>query len=105
MTSFQEKVIAAVKLIPSGKVVSYGQIALFLDMPRGARAVGWALRSLHDLDLPWWRVINNQGRISIKGNWQVDANTQKELLLKEGVSVSDDFKIDIEKYRFQLALR
>lgn len=104
MTSFQEKVIVAVKLIPSGKVVSYGQIAIHLDMPRGARAVGWALRSLHDLDLPWWRVINNQGRISIKGNWEVDANTQKELLEKDGVLVTDNFEINIEKYRFQLPL-
>lgn len=104
MTEFQQKIIEAVKLIPEGKVVSYGQVALYIGMPRGAREVGWALSDMDPDSLPWWRVINNAGRISIKGNNYVDANNQKELLEAEGVQVSDKFEINIETYRFQLPL-
>ena len=51
--------------IPYGRVVSYGQVAAYVGVPRGARQVGWTLRRLEDIDIPWWRVINNEGRISI----------------------------------------
>jgi len=105
MTEFQLGVIEVVNKVPRGKVVSYGQVALYLDMPRAARAVGWILRTAQLDTLPWWRVINNLGRISIKGNMYVDANTQKKLLEKEGIEVSKDFEIDIETYRFQLGFR
>ena len=104
MTEFQQKIVNAVKLIPRGKVVSYGQVALYIGMPRGAQAVGWALRVMPPDSLAWWRVINNQGRISIKGNTFVDANNQKELLEAEGIKVLDNLEVNIEAYRFQLPL-
>ena len=85
--------------IPVGCVMSYGQIALFLDKPRGAREVGWALSMVKEKDMvPWWRVVNNSGRISIKGRYS--AIEQKRLLIREGVKVSRDFTFDIEKYRW-----
>ncbi len=102
MTEFQKKVVGIVKSIPSGKVVSYGQVALALGIPRAARQVGWTLRNLSPDALPWWRVINNAGRISIKNNIYVDAEVQKKLLEAEGVKVADNFDIDIAKYRFPL---
>ena len=105
MTPFQEGVIEAVNKIPFGNVVSYGQVALYLDMPRAARAVGWVLRSLETNDLPWWRVINNSGRITIKGNRFNSPEDQKRLLQSEGVLVTDLFEIDIDTYRFQLGFR
>lgn len=96
---FFEKVYLVVRGIPHGKVMSYGQIALFLDMPRGAREVGWALSRVSDYDrVPWWRVVNNKGRVSIKGKYT--AEEQRQLLMQEGVKVYKDLSFDIEKYRF-----
>ncbi len=98
MSSFKEKVLQTVKEIPTGKVTSYGQIALYCDSPRAARQVGWILNRYGD-EVPWWRVINNSGRISIKHS-EISAQMQKELLEDEGIKVSKLFEIDIEKYRW-----
>ena len=103
MLSFKEKVINFVKKIPSGKVVSYGQVAAAAGSPKAARQVGGILRSINAADgkIPWWRVINNQGIISIKGNWTATKELQRDLLRREGVKVSGDFTLDIEKYRLK----
>lgn len=99
--NFKEKVIAVVNTVPKGKVVSYGQVAVACGSPRAARQVGWMLHLLDgdSATTPWWRVINNLGYISIKGNVLSTPNEQKRLLLKERIAVTDDMKIDIEKYR------
>jgi methylated-DNA-protein-cysteine methyltransferase-like protein len=101
--NFKESVLRTVALIPSGRVMSYGQIALFVGMPRAARQVGWILngidRSREALGLPWWRVVNNAGRISIKGSMH-SAEEQRKLLTDEGVKVSKELTFEIEKYRF-----
>lgn len=97
--NFFEKVYMVVRGIPVGHVMSYGQIALFLDMPRAAREVGWALSMIKPGDtVPWWRVVNGKGRISIKGKYS--AEEQRQFLIQEGIKVSNDFTFDIEKYRF-----
>lgn len=97
--NFFKKVYAVTREIPKGRVMSYGQIALFLDMPKGARQVGWALSMVKEADMvPWWRVVNGEGRISIKGKYS--AEEQRQLLIQEGVEVSKDLTFDIEKYRF-----
>lgn len=102
MTPYQEAVLSAVRLIPFGNVASYGQIATYVGTPRAARQVGWTMRSLGDAsDFPWWRVLNNAGIISIKGNLLNSAQLQKELLESEGVVVGDDFSLHIERYRFR----
>lgn len=104
MSPFAKQVTRIVKLVPKGKVVSYGQVALILGMPRAAREVGWALNSLEEeveeIDLPWWRVINNKGLISIKGTKWHDKSLQKKLLQAEGIDVSNDLIVDMSKYRF-----
>lgn len=98
--TFRQGVIKIVCLIPKGKVISYGQIALYLGAPRAAREVGWVLNGLEEkTPVPWWRVVNNTGRISIKGS-RYTAEDQKNLLLKEGISINPDLTFDIEKYRF-----
>lgn len=100
MSKFKDRVIKVVKMIPYGKVVSYGQVALYVGIPRGARQVGWTLNRMEGgFQIPWWRVINNQGRISIKGS-KYSAVDQKRLLVKEGIGVNDDLTLDIKKYRF-----
>ncbi len=99
--NFKEKVIAAVKEIPKGKVVSYGQVAAACGAPRAARQVGWTLHTLDGNNLvPWWRVINNAGYISIRGNIMSTPLAQKKFLEDEGVLVTADLKIDIEKFRY-----
>jgi len=101
MSKFSEKVLRVVSNIPYGQVVSYGQVALYVGMPRAARQVGWILRQQEIPDLPWWRVINNAGRISIKGHRFNDAELQRKLLTSEKVEVDEDFNLDIEKYRYR----
>ena len=105
VSEFTRKVVEVVRAVPSGKVVSYGQVAAYVGVPRAARQVGWVLRQAQDKSLPWWRVINNRGRISIKGNWEHEAFEQRELLNKEGMPVNERFEIDIKKYRFQAGLK
>ena len=98
--TFKEQVMEAVRKIPRGKVVSYGQVAAYVGKPRAARQVGWALHTLDgDDSIPWWRVINNQGYISIKGNMMSTPLAQKNYLQSEDIAVTDDLQIDIEKYR------
>lgn len=102
--NFKEKVIEVIKKIPKGRVVSYGQVAAACGSPRAARQVGWMLHTLDgNNNLPWWRVINNLGYISIKGNFMSTPLTQKKFLEAEGIIVTDDLKIDIEKYRYHLS--
>ena len=101
MDGFKQRVISFIKNVPKGKVVSYGQVAAAAGSPRAARQVGGILRSLdEDQHVPWWRVINNQGLISIKGNWTATKELQKALLEKEGIKVNKDFVVDMEKYRY-----
>jgi methylated-DNA-protein-cysteine methyltransferase related protein len=51
--------------------------------------------------IPWWRVVNNRGEISIKNNWEASKELQRHLLEKEGVKISNDLKLDMEKYRYR----
>jgi methylated-DNA-protein-cysteine methyltransferase related protein len=102
MTRFQEAILRVVRLVPAGKVVSYGQVAAYVGTPRAARQVGWTMRSLEGTpDFPWWRVLNNAGKITIKGNHFNTAQLQKELLQAEGVPVSEGFELDMAHSRFR----
>ena len=100
MPSFREQVISYIKKVPKGKVVSYGQVAAACGHPRAPRQVGAILRGLNIADgkVPWWRVVNSQGILSIKGNWTATKELQRDLLIKEGVKVSDGFILDMGKY-------
>ena len=82
----QQEILAVVQTIPRGKVVSYGQVATALGMPRAARLIGQAMSKMEDIDdFPWWRVVNNKGVISIRGNEFATKHLQKGLLEAEGV--------------------
>ncbi|HVZ58943.1 MAG TPA: MGMT family protein [Patescibacteria group bacterium] len=102
MSPFKNRVIEIVRSIPEGKVVSYGQIASYAGLPRAAREVGWVLSGLEgsQLDLPWWRVVNNSGYLSIRGNQTHDKELQAKLLRAENIEVSSDFELDMKKYRY-----
>lgn len=90
MLSLNEIIWQTVDLIPQGKVATYGQIATLSGYPSHARYVGATLRKLpKNSKLPWFRVINAQGKISF--TMGSDAYTrQYELLIKEGVIFKHD---------------
>ena len=92
--------INAIKNVPRGKVATYGLIALVAGNPRGARQVAWTLHSVTEKEkLPWHRLINSQGKISLpKGGGY---ETQKELLLEEGVTFDQQDRIDLDRFLWQ----
>lgn len=89
-----------VALVPYGKVASYGQIASFAGLPGRARLVGYALNiAPKELQLPWHRIINAQGKISLPqatGHYAL----QRSLLEEEGIEFSGE-RIDMKRYRWQ----
>jgi methylated-DNA-protein-cysteine methyltransferase-like protein len=96
--SFFEQVYDVARLIPRGRVTSYGAIAAFLGSKMSARMVGWAMNGAHRLTpkVPAHRVVNRNGMLSGKAHF--DTPTQmEELLAKEKVLVKDDTIIDFQK--------
>ncbi|MEK7148832.1 MAG: MGMT family protein [Patescibacteria group bacterium] len=104
--NFYQKVYVWARKIPKGKVATYGQIATLITTPRAAQIVGFALRALpKDTDVPWQRIINSHGRISIQ-NPKWPQSEQARLLRKEGVPVifrESAFWIDIKKYLYHFS--
>jgi methylated-DNA-protein-cysteine methyltransferase related protein len=102
MSKFKDAVIFTIQQVPYGKVASYGQIAAYVGIPRAARQVGWILNQNEGkIEVPWWRIVNNAGRITIKGCKYSTPALMKQLLEEENVKVSEDYSFDIEKYRFR----
>jgi len=98
--SFYERVYAAVRRVPRGSVVTYGQVALYLGSPAAARAVGYALSNLaRETNVPWWRVINASGAISLKGRGAA-ADLQRQILESEGVEFNFEGHTDLNRYRW-----
>ncbi|PYQ46739.1 MAG: cysteine methyltransferase [Acidobacteria bacterium] len=84
---FFERVYEAVRAIPRGRVATYGQVARLVGVPRGARAVGWALRALDERQherVPWHRVVGAGGRISPRAG--AGPALQRRRLRAEGVA-------------------
>ncbi|WP_100751944.1 DNA base-flipping protein [Vibrio salilacus] len=99
MDQFLIQIFAVIHQIPFGKVTTYGEIAKMAGYPGYARHVGKALSHLpNGSKLPWFRVINSQGRISLQGQ---DLNRQRQALIAEGVAVSPDGKIALRQYQWQ----
>ncbi len=96
--SFYRRVWAMVRKIPRGKVMTYGQIAGLLGSPRAARAVGYAMFNTQSPDVPWHRVINAKGEISIGGHL-LRPDEQRARLLAEGVDLADPRQV-IARYRY-----
>lgn len=98
-----DNVYGVISRVPAGKVVTYGQVAAFLGAPRASRAIGWALSRLpYGSDVPWQRVVNRKGVLSIV-HPVVTATKQAELLAKEGVEVkklNDLYVVDLKKHQF-----
>ncbi len=94
VSPFTAQVIAIIRTIPSGKVMTYGQIAALAGSPRGARQVARILHSMSKKhQLPWYRVISSKGEISLKDD------EQKMALQLEGVEVNN-WSINLSIYQY-----
>lgn len=94
MHDFKDRVYAIVGHIPRGRVMTYGQIAALCGSPRAARIVG-GIAHYGDPDLPWQRVVNKHGGLA--SGYPGGKAGHRAALEAEGVEVSDDFRVDIEK--------
>ena len=94
---FQRAVYRLVEAIPRGRVATYGQLAAILGWPRAARAVGYAMRNCPE-GLPWHRVVNASGGISLRANVG-SMLTQRVLLEQEGVPVRRG-RIRLDQHRW-----
>ena len=99
MSDFFSKVYKVVKLIPPGKVTSYGAIAKYLGTAGSARMVGWAMNASHShiKFVPAHRVVNRNGLLTGKHHFDTP-NAMKELLENEGIKVTGDQIINFQKH-------
>lgn len=96
-TNFFQDVYEVVKLIPPGRVTSYGAIASYLGAKGSARMVGWALIASHaQHGIPAYRVVNRKGLLTGKQHF-ASYSAMQEHLEQEGIQVKDDQVINFEK--------
>lgn len=95
LQKFRERVWQLVATIPSGRVATYGQIATLAGAPQQSRLVGRILSRLPtDTRLPWYRVINAQGKIS-----NPNLNRQQQLLVQDGIEVTSQ-RVRLRTYQW-----
>ena len=101
MSALYDEIVAAIRRIPRGRVATYGQIAVLAGNTRAARTVSYVLHSsARKLDLPWHRVINARGTISLPregGGYDL----QKRRLEAEGVVFDSQDRVDLKRCGWQ----
>jgi methylated-DNA-protein-cysteine methyltransferase related protein len=99
MNDFYDKVYETTRLIPPGRVTSYGAIARYLGTGLSARVVGWALNGCHGKEpfVPAHRVVNRNGLLTGKVHFQPPSAMQ-EMLENEGVIVEDDAVVNFKEH-------
>ncbi|NRA60882.1 MAG: MGMT family protein [Psychrobium sp.] len=102
MNLLHQRILAVVKLIPPGYVASYGQVADLAGLPKRARLVSKALKSTRDSLIPWHRVVNSQGKISIPTQ-EPAHRLQLSLLRGEGIEMTG-VKVNLAKHHWQPSL-
>ena len=95
---FFDMVFQVVRLIPKGRVTSYGAIAKYLGTAKSSRVVGYAMNSSHNqkIPVPAQRVVNRNGLLTGKIHFPT-STTMQELLENEGISIKDDKVVEFEK--------
>ena len=94
--NFFDKVYEVARLIPHGRVTSYGAIAKYLGAARSARMVGYAMNGSHNKDVPAHRVVNRKGLLTGKHHFD-GTNLMQQLLDSEGITVIDNQIQDFNK--------
>ena len=99
--TFFERVYEVVRLVPYGRVTTYGDVAKFLGSGKSARMVGWAMNACRTAEppVPAHRVINRLGMLSGKGHFETPDLMQK-LLESEGIQVKEDKVVDFKNLRW-----
>jgi methylated-DNA-protein-cysteine methyltransferase-like protein len=99
-----ERIYATVRKIPPGKVTTYGTIARLAGLAGQARLVGYALSALRDgTSVPWHRVINAQGRLSLELAASSSGLTQRLRLEREGVKVDAGSRVSLARFGWRVA--
>ena len=94
---FFQRVYQVVRMIPRGRVATYGQIARLAGNKHGARLVSYLLHSVSEkYELPWHRIVNRRGEISLKPGYGYEL--QRKLLEDEGIEFNRKIAIDLKKY-------
>jgi methylated-DNA-protein-cysteine methyltransferase related protein len=94
---YRDRVYELVRQIPTGRVMTYGQIAQILGEGYTPRTVGYVMHGADSENVPWQRVINSQGACST-GRMTLPHNLQQSILESEGVEFSPKGKCDLTKY-------
>ena len=94
---YRERVYEIVRAIPSGKVMTYGQIAEILGAGYTPRTVGFVMHGADTNEVPWQRVINSKGACST-GKMTMPINLQQKMLEDEGVDFNEKGSCDLQKY-------
>lgn len=99
-----ERIYAVVRRIPRGRVATYGQVAALAGLPGHARQVGYALHALPDGDagVPWHRVVNAKGMLSLRGGIAGSTIPQRLRLETEGVQFDAYGRIDLRRNRWNV---
>ena len=101
-SSFDRQVYAMVGRIPTARLATYGQIAELIGAWGCARQVGWALRRLPlPSELPWHRVVNAAGRISLSPGREGSDWIQRQLLIAEGIPVDGQGRLPLALHRWR----
>ena len=97
MTESTARIIEVIQSIPKGKVTSYRDVAARAGYPNGARQVVRVLHSQSEkYNLPWYRILKVNGAIALPAG--AGAEVQAELLRKEKIKVTEDLRVDLQKY-------
>ena len=97
--AFDQRVKVVVAFIPEGRLSTYGQVADWIGAYGCARQVGWALRRLSlPSPIPWQRVVNAKGRISMSLSREGTDWMQRELLISEGIPVDRQGRLPLKRF-------
>lgn len=96
--NYRERVYEIVRQIPSGRVMTYGQIAEILGEGYTPRTVGFVMHAAYE-GIPWQRVINSQGACST-GKLTLPENKQQMILESEGIVFNEKGRCDLKRYRW-----
>lgn len=106
MSGAYPKFYAVVRRIPRGRVATYGQIAALAGLARQPRLVGYALHALPDgSTVPWHRVVNAKGEISLRTDPHAIFNPQRDLLEDEGVEFDVRGRIALARFQWKPRIR
>jgi len=99
MTELTQKIIDQILAVPKGKVSSYRDVAARAGLSNGARQTVRVLHTMSEkYNLPWYRILRSDGSVALEEG--TGRELQIKLLRKEGVKVSDNGKVDMNKFSF-----